>query len=294
MIDSSSLPRTFQDTITVAQELDVSYIWIDSLCIIQDQEDDWARHAGQMDKIYENALFVVAAVSSSAGSVPFLGSDAPNNRHTYRAVNIKYTAKEDTGTDNSSVATRVRSLDPTTLPGWSLGPLEKRAWALQERYCAVRIISFTEVEAKWDCKLREGCECYGELQSRSPYDDWQHPEPHDLDNEGTVILNKWRGIVAIYASRDLSYNTDRLPAFAGIASRFHSVLQSNYIAGLWEVELPFNLAWYRRELTDCPTGMPLIPPSMENGVPTWSWASNYGTCYWPWDAYFPSFPINRH
>lgn len=48
----TDLARTFQDAVTTAQEMDISYLWVDNLCIIQDQRDDWGRHAEQMDKIY--------------------------------------------------------------------------------------------------------------------------------------------------------------------------------------------------------------------------------------------------
>ncbi|KAF2657418.1 HET-domain-containing protein [Lophiostoma macrostomum CBS 122681] len=280
MIDSASLSRTFQDVITVAQRLDVSYIWIDSLCIIQDQEDDWARHAEQMDKIYENALFVVAAVSSPAGSVPFLGPDAPTNRQAYGAVDLTYTIKDEAGIDGPIVATKVRRLDPRISSRWVHGPLEERAWAMQERYCAVRAIFFTREEVKWHCRVGTGCECYGALQPAN--DKWRPPRQKDLSDDGGEVLKEWRDVVTMYSSRNLTYKTDRLPALAGIASRFHSSLQSKYVAGLWEVEIPFNLSWYRRDLTDSSADTPLIPPSMENGVPTWSWASNFGICDWLW------------
>lgn len=128
-IDCSSLPRTFQDVITVAQELGVFYIWVDSLCIIQDDENDWARHAEQMDKIYENALFVVAATSSWAASVPFLGADAPTIRDSYRAVNFRSTAQDNPYTDDPTLATQLRRHHGRLLPEWIRGPLGDRAWA---------------------------------------------------------------------------------------------------------------------------------------------------------------------
>jgi hypothetical protein len=77
-----------------------------------------------------------------------------------------------------------------------------------------------------------------------------------------------------------------LPAIAGIASRFHDRLGSNYLVGLWEKELPYSLSWYRRDLTDSPVGTPLIPLAMNNGIPTWSWAFSYLECHWLWDYYF--------
>jgi hypothetical protein len=149
-ISYSSLPRTFQDAITVALVMDVALIWIDSLCIIQDDVDDRARHAEQMDMIYQHALFVLAAVSSSAASVPFLGPDAPADRYSYWTVHIKTVAtKNDTSHIHSTMTARARDVSPQLLPSWvRWGPLEERAWAWQELYCATRIISFTDVEAK--------------------------------------------------------------------------------------------------------------------------------------------------
>lgn len=264
------LPRTFQDAVTVALEMKAMYLWIDSLCIIQDQEDDWARHAEKMDKIYDNAIFVAAAVSSSASFVPFLGTDAPTDRYLYRAVDIELATTEDGQNRDLAPIIKARKQSPELSPGWVTGPLEERAWAFQERYCAVRIVSFTALEVKWQCETSVGCECLGGLKD-------QDHKPGSSGDDTLAASREWREVCAKYSSRDLTYNSDRLSALAGIASRFHHRLRSNYIAGLWELELPFNLGWYRRELTDSPIHSYPIFPSMSNGVPTWSWASNFGT-----------------
>ncbi|RYN88928.1 hypothetical protein AA0120_g7212 [Alternaria tenuissima] len=262
MIDLSTLPPTFQDAVIVARELGVSYLWIDSLCIIQDDQDDWAGHAEHMDQIYENALLVVAAVSSNNGSVPFLGAEAPSARSYYHSVGIgpKVPDASDDGEPISCL--RARRGEVRLSPTWIDGPLESRAWAWQERHCAVRILSFTDVEAKWRCKVTVACECQ--------YED----NAYEWRNEDEANLKNWHSWVWEYSKRDLTYETDRLPAIASVASRLHAVLQSNYLAGLWEEELPFNLGWYRQELTDAPSMSPLIKPATGNGVPSWSWASN--------------------
>ncbi|KAH7067258.1 heterokaryon incompatibility protein-domain-containing protein [Paraphoma chrysanthemicola] len=283
-IDVSNLPRTFQDTFKVAEELDIFYVWIDSLCIIQDQQANWANHAGVMDKIYENAQIVVAAVSSSSGQVPFLGPEAPTDRYSYRALSLDSIRPDDSGIDTAAVNAKVRRTFPLLNPEFIRGPLEERAWAWQERYCAVRIISFTEIEAKWACKCAVGCECSGKLSARESRT-WRHAKQQPADDEASVIFDEWRELVNEYAMRNLTYMTDRLPAIAGVASRFHSLTKSNYIAGLWEDELPLSLGWYRRDLTDTPSATPLIPPSLNNDVPTWSWASIFWTCYWQWEYY---------
>lgn len=76
-----------------------------------------------MDKIYENALFVAAAVLSSASSVPFLGTDAPTNRYSYRAVDIQLTATEDGQNRDLAPIIKARKQSPELMPNWVKGPL---------------------------------------------------------------------------------------------------------------------------------------------------------------------------
>ena len=70
-----------------------------------------------------------------------------------------------------------------------------------------------------------GCEYLGGLESRD----------HELESsrdDNLAVFKEWRGVCSNYSRRNLTYNRDRLPALAGIASRFHSRLGSKYIAGL--------------------------------------------------------------
>src|SRR5690606_33344547 len=62
-----SLPPTFKDAVTVTRRLGFEYVWIDSLCIIQDDEKDWVNEAAKMASIYEGATIVLAATSSVDG-----------------------------------------------------------------------------------------------------------------------------------------------------------------------------------------------------------------------------------
>src|SRR6202000_2965825 len=63
-----SLPQTFQDSIALCAEVGVRYLWIDSLCIVQDDVDDWAEESVKMGRIYEEAHFTIAAASASNSS----------------------------------------------------------------------------------------------------------------------------------------------------------------------------------------------------------------------------------
>lgn len=69
------LPRTFQDAINVTRALGIRYIWIDSLCIIQDDKMDWEVEAEKMGALYSNASFVIAATASADGDGGLLSPD---------------------------------------------------------------------------------------------------------------------------------------------------------------------------------------------------------------------------
>jgi hypothetical protein len=60
-----AVPKTYEDAIAVTQKLHVRYLWIDSLCIIQDDPDDWRTESLLMDQVYKNALFNIAATAAS-------------------------------------------------------------------------------------------------------------------------------------------------------------------------------------------------------------------------------------
>jgi len=128
-INHSDLPRTFKDTVTVAIKLKISYIWIDSLCIVQGSKEDWARHSQHMGIIYEKALFVVAAVASAASSIPFLGNEAPSTRADYQSTVIEMELDDNMAGSMNPSRIMARNCGLDLFPFWISGPLEKRAWA---------------------------------------------------------------------------------------------------------------------------------------------------------------------
>jgi hypothetical protein len=69
------LPRKLQDAVIatrrLARDVDVRYLWIDTLCIIQDSKDDWETEASIMGNIYRTAYLILAATFSSNGNVVY-------------------------------------------------------------------------------------------------------------------------------------------------------------------------------------------------------------------------------
>ncbi|KAH9207793.1 heterokaryon incompatibility, partial [Leptodontidium sp. 2 PMI_412] len=130
-IDWGSLTKTFQDAITLTRKLGFHYIWIDSLCIIQDDENDWRVESLKMADIYENAELVVSATGAKDGSEGLFRERKP----------VQILASDDTQ-DSST-----------------FNPLLTRAWAFQEKLLATRIVHFADHELVWECKETQRCEC---------------------------------------------------------------------------------------------------------------------------------------
>lgn len=280
----SKLNAVFRDSITVAHRFGIRYLWIDSLCIVQDDPEDWAVQSGLMDQVYGCALFTVAATSSEDGNTPFLGSSVSSDRAEYSAHEIKVTTPE-----GVMLSAWVRKTSAGLLPGMVHGPLEFRAWAMQERILSVRSMIFTEEEVRWKCLESLGCECTGKFK---PYD--QDIRTSDAAKPREI----WCQLVFDYNQRQLTYTEDKLPAFSGIAARFEPIFKSHYIAGLWRYNLVIDLAWqdidhvrhneyqYERDAA----------PSLGNGIPSWSWASLQARIIWAAESAQPlhSAPYTVH
>ncbi|KAH7369637.1 heterokaryon incompatibility protein-domain-containing protein [Rhexocercosporidium sp. MPI-PUGE-AT-0058] len=74
------LPQTYQDVIAVTKQLVLRYLWIDSLCIIQDDQEDWERESSKMGDIYQNSYITIAATCAADSSVGMFSHARPIHR----------------------------------------------------------------------------------------------------------------------------------------------------------------------------------------------------------------------
>lgn len=243
----SDLPKTFRDAVTVSRRLAIRYLWIDSLCIIQDDLDDWAFESSRMTHVYSGAHVVLAAnhaKNSSEGC--FHDRDRPTTKITI-----------------PDVGTVVAQL---ILPGsenfWSRGfeeePLSQRGWALQERVLARRVLHFN------------GGQMYFECNQGIIGEDGYNVQPR----YGNGVYSKdvgglWGHLVWEYGKRKLTKAADKLPAMSGLAKLVEKRTNpGQYVAGLWSNRLTENLAW--QGLWNA------SPASTEEYIgPSWSWVG-YG------------------
>lgn len=275
-IDIQSMPATFQDAIYVARKLGIRYLWIDALCIVQDDMDEWEAEAVAMCDVFAHSQITISAAKSSSPLESFLQRPVDERltlrfrstlkpdifgeyflRLNPRYLSAHYFSEEEPDVKNSAWASR--------------------AWVWQEEAISTRQIVFGEKASQFRCNMMNVLED-GRLAGLFP-------------ERMPVLLSdptfSWTQVLEAYSSRDLTYPKDRLKAMAGVAECIASSLRAqgkpaDYLAGLWkDDQFPNQLCWIcehptlsRAEL------MELLRDREKYIAPSWSWASrNSGVVY---------------
>lgn len=257
------LPKTFQDAVTVVRRSGLRYLWIDSLCIIQDSSSDWEAEAARMADIYSGAYFTIAALAARNGKEGCF----PEHDQNYKAhalATVRFEGKP------ASVIVRQDHGHPggffmsqnTVLAQDPAHPLLERAWVFQERNLSRRVVYFGKTEIFWECSTAGYCGCRPgvrrdpDMPSCIPTEPWR----------------RWQLMVGTYRGLSLTMASDVFPALSGLATAFqrgHKGL-GRYLAGHWEAHLPRCLAWTAREVRTA---------GMDWRAPSWSWASVASATY---------------
>jgi hypothetical protein len=218
-----SLPAVFQDAVTVTRRLRLDYLWIDSLCIVQDDIADWEEESSKMASIYENAYLTIAAASSRNGQASFLEAKHSNE---FDPLIVKF--RHPNGQRHLLKARRRN----TCGHHWEDGlerkdPLDWRAWVLQERDLSTRMVIYTSAEVQWRCKKIKACEC------QNDWDVTNLSTVHHIQHAPDAYL-AWQHLIQEFTKRILTVESDKLPAVAGLATKVHKMTGSPYFAGIWQ------------------------------------------------------------
>ncbi|KAL1791772.1 hypothetical protein ACET3X_009523 [Alternaria dauci] len=156
-ISSSSLPKTFQDAIVVTRMFKIQYIWIDSLCIFQDNLDDWAAEASRMRDVYSKAELCIAATGAEFGDVG-LFFDRDPEQLTPIMVEATWSSNQDSFHWPTSGSYLFGFYGIDANEAVDLAPLNQRAWVAQERFLSPRILHLTQPLLIWECHTSFTCE----------------------------------------------------------------------------------------------------------------------------------------
>ncbi|KAL8961910.1 MAG: hypothetical protein Q9193_001605 [Seirophora villosa] len=228
--------NTFRDAICITRELGERYLWIDSLCIVQDNEDDWKQEAAFMADIYGQSYCTLAALSSADSTagcnlVPNVQDQNVQDQNIqdqniqgyrkffefdsgpYRIRIFEHEPRawhEEYG-DNPY---RHGDYDITGKP-----PLRARAWTLQERELSTKNIHFGKHQLLWECReLKASAQL--PWHHKTPEDDFEQPPLRDVATESVApgrsaaMRDRWYGLVEDYTSRSLTKITDQMIALA--------------------------------------------------------------------------------
>jgi hypothetical protein len=261
-LDISALCKTMQDAIIVTRNLQLNYLWIDALCIVQDDPGDWECEALSMSEIYDQSAITLAATSSSDSDG---GLFFP--RPTGPSAQLLWSFSDGSPPERVNFRSCNRRRFDSLV---GKGPLNKRSWAFQERYLSRRVVHFTTDRLYWECDEITIEEGLGSLPTfhrsivRSVRNAIRLSEGIDTFDE------KWRDIVQLYTMTHLTCKTDRLPALAGLAKLWARTSTDRYIAGSWQKNLLFYLVWTARVRCE---------HTAIQQRPSWSWASFDGAVY---------------
>jgi hypothetical protein len=273
------LCATFQDALTVARRLNIDWIWIDALCIIQDDAKDWEVESAKMCAYYANAFITISAASSVDGTVHFLGPRNP----AWESTTVDFL--NGNGSLSKILARPICARDPyTDNEFW--GPLMERAWAFQENILSRRIVHYTESDIIWECESSLKTE--SGVQPRNYKPKFMSAA---LERFGGDPYLCWYDLVQQYSSRTLTYPSDKLVAISGLALRIQQLTPSRYIAGLWEDNIALGLCWYNPSGYRTPNRpQPKATCKGDYVWLSWSWVSIDGPVEYHSDNYSPFTP----
>ncbi|RYP47329.1 hypothetical protein DL768_006580 [Monosporascus sp. mg162] len=261
-VSTGALPRTIQDVVRFSLRIGSNLIWIDSLCIIQNDPADWDEESCKMSTVYRHALLTIVASSAASCNEGFLERERDasvllrevqlGDRWTeVRARKVLQSGHHRPYRYNSSPEDR------------RLEPVDTRGWTLQERLLSPRSVVLTAGEAQWACGAAQACEC-GQA-------------PSEVTTPQTSTSgDEWFRILVDYTTRNLTKDTDRLIALAGVSKVMARSLPGKFSAGVWVTPEPTSLTmrgllWHRIVEIMRPSYSP-----RKYLAPSWSWASIAG------------------
>lgn len=155
-IKMRGLPESFQNAILIFRALGVRYVWVDSLCIVQDNEADWQAQSAQIDSIFANSCITIAVADDGSCTPGCFLSEPP----TLRSRLIRWPGRNEEG---SYLTTVGHSSEHTPLmrrrKGSPEAPYAEDNWVHPERQGAKRILYVGKTELIWGCKAYTTCEC---------------------------------------------------------------------------------------------------------------------------------------
>jgi hypothetical protein len=249
-IHFTELTPVVRDAVIVARRLSIPYLWVDSLCIIQDDTMDWNNEASLMGLVYSNAYITICSLSSSSCQNGFLErlSRAP------KAQKVEF---------------------DDMLRDWHSSSWSSRGWTFQEGKLSTRLVYFGASKIRFCCGnwiYTEDRPTSSNVYERSIID---MGRDGPRNNRVQLLMDFWIwNIVPQFSQREFTKAEDKLPAIAGVAKYIGDVTGYDYVAGMWKSRLFTELIWCCDPLEGQLTALiaALVSNTSHYIAPSWSWA----------------------
>ncbi|RSL56431.1 hypothetical protein CEP54_008829 [Fusarium duplospermum] len=253
------MPRSFQDAVRTTRALGVAYLWIDSLCIIQEDKADWEAESGKMEEVFSSAYCTIAASSARSSLDGFLGDRIP------RACVTVHTSQ-------GPMLYLAEAIDDFQAHV-EQSVLNSRGWVLQERALSRRTIHFTSTQVYWECG--QGIHCETLAQLRNPQS--QFLGDSSFPNLGLQYYKDERirlvqHLYQVYCALQLTNAADRSKAVLGLQKRLSRTFKSRADYGVIWGYFERTILWQAKT----PNGLPRISYGYGRAVPSWSWMASTG------------------
>ncbi|KAK0666982.1 heterokaryon incompatibility protein-domain-containing protein [Cercophora samala] len=310
-VDVACLSQVFQDAIVYTRRLGVDYIWIDSLCIIQDSKEDWEAESATMADIYSRSYCNLSATADACQDDglfhPRQKLQFSHERVTSDWVGVPFKSDDGTLPECSPLSFHRQDYvlyDPNF---WTRRvdqqELFTRGWVFQEQQLAPRILHFSPDQLLWECRQHRACEMF---PSGLPQKEMGWGESWRSNPAATVIKGAlagsartggdssgfyptlglspwlaWQQVIGHYTRLNLTKAQDALVALGGVARVYQQLYQSRYVAGHWEEDFVSSLIWRfstEGHSRSCPSARVQRPEEFRTDgsqyiAPSWSWAS---------------------
>ncbi|KAI0022818.1 HET-domain-containing protein [Xylariomycetidae sp. FL0641] len=257
-IEFGKLPRTFRDAVKVTRSLEVEYLWIDSLCVIQKDQHDWEIEAGNMENVFSSAFCTIAASSARSCSEGFI-----HKREARPAVAMQR---------NGATLYFCKAIDDFRTDVEE-AELNSRGWVLQERALSPRTIHFGPNQVYFECGEGVHCETLAKLRNPTAeiLGDADFPKcALDYYRDGRIVL--FQKLYAMYSKLDFTQPSDRSMGILGLERRLARTYETEGDFGVFKRYLQRSLLWKREGDGSL---SPIQYPD-ERAIPSWSWMAYAG------------------
>ena len=255
------IPLVIRDAMDLVRRLGLRYLWVDSLCIVQDSKRSWNLNSHVMNLIYGNASLTICAAD---GSDAWLG---------LKALHLRNSTTQPIEECAPGVRLMVSQLAET---GISSSVWNTRAWTFQERLLSKRCLIFTGGRVFFQCRCSTMSE---DLVSESHGAGWSldlaKALPQILHELKRRPIRVYMTCMSRYSARELTKAKDILAAFNGVSNMISDVMRAPFIFGLPSSHFDLALLWEASRAVSR-----RVPGSDEDFqdlvFPSWSWCGWQG------------------